>query len=169
MLVLVPVMPVAPTHGLVMTGGETVSGALRPPGLISVEPSGIALPPRVDPVLPPSEVTEPPEVRPPEPAMVEPVMQPEPDMPDPLMPPPSKVPGMPEPVIPVDPVVPQPGSWPKPPGSISVAPRGIPVPVDPVDGRIVPIDPPDPVELIEPGMPRGEVAPNPEGVMTLWA
>ena len=76
---------------------------------------------------------------------------------------------MPELVIPVNPVVPQPGSWPKPPGSISVAPSGIPVPVDPIDGKIVPIDLPDPVELIEPGMPRGEVAPNPEGIMTLWA
>ena len=57
---------------------------------------GAKLPPSVDPIPPPSEVTEPPEVTPPEPAMVEPVGQPEPDMPDPLMPPPSKVPGMPE-------------------------------------------------------------------------
>jgi hypothetical protein len=152
-------MPVAPTHGIVMTGGETVSGGLRPPGLISIAPSGIA--------LPPSGVTEPPEVAPPEPAVVEPVVQP--DMPDPVIPPPSKVPGMPELVIPVDPVVPQPGSWPKPPGSISVAPSGIPVPVDPADGRIVPTEPPDPVDPIEPGMPRGDVVPNPEGVMTLRA
>jgi len=45
----------------------------------------------------------------------------------------------------------------KPPGSISVAPSEIPVPLF------------NPLAALEPGMPSGDVGPRPDGVITLCA
>jgi hypothetical protein len=77
-------------------------------------------------------------------------------------PPPSKIV---DPVVPedipenADPLVSQfeTGAGLKPPGSISVAPSGIPV------GLF------DPLDALEPGMPSGEVAPRPDVVIALCA
>jgi len=166
---------VAPRHGLVMMGGGTVIIGLTPPEPISVEPNGIPVGRTVDPVLPREGTAPPPEM-----AVVDPIGQPDAelivplmpldaDMADPLTPPPSKglitlaaLTGPPNTVAPQPP-----GKGLKPPGLISVAPRGIPVPIEPTDGSIVPIDPIVPVELLMPGVPRGEVTRMPEGGGTM--
>ena len=154
------VIPFVPTHGVVLVVWGTVSIGLTPPELISVDPNGIPVGRTVDPVVPREGTTPPPEI-----AVVEPVVQPDAELIVPLMlfdTPPALVPpktGLPQP----------PGMGLKPPGLISVAPNGIPVPVDPSAGNVVPVAPIIPVEPLMPGMPRGEVAPIPEGGITLCA
>ena len=161
MLIVVPpgCMPVvAPRHGTVVGGGTTIIG-LVPPEPISVEPSGIPVGRTVDPVVP-SEGRAP-EVTPVEVDVVEPVVQSDIEPVDAVVPPPSNVP--------VYTAVPQPPRRGlRPPGVISVAPMGIPVPTEPMDGSVVPVDPIVPVEFM-PGAPSGEVAPIPEDGITLWA
>jgi hypothetical protein len=144
----------------VVLGGETVMKGLIPPLFISVAPRGIAVPVRFDPGIDPGVdngdavpledsvgevqfvllVVEPP------PSKVEVV---------PLMlevdPPPLNVELMPELVLVDEQFALEAGL--KPPGSISVAPKGTPVP---------------PLE-IEPGMPSGDVAPSPGVPITLCA
>jgi hypothetical protein len=146
-------MVVEPVHGDgdVMLGTGTVISGLTPPLPISVEPSGIAPPFSLRLALAPAAdsgeavplietegesthgvVAEPPAGRPP-PSKVEVV---------------PVVPVVPGEVVPVTPSEELPalqvatGAGLKPPGSISVAPSGMPVPVDP----------------IEPGTPSGDVA-----------
>src|SRR4029077_5261190 len=164
---------IVPRHGGVIAGGGTVSIGLTPPDPISVEPNGTPVGRTVEPLVP-SDGTAAPELTPPEIAVVEPVVQPdiEPVMPpdvdmvDPLIPP-----FIPEPLVIPPNVVPQPPSIGlNPPGLISVAPIGIPVPVEPVVGNVVPVKPIIPVELLMPGMPRGDVGSITEaGGITLCA
>lgn len=160
-------MVVRPPHGDgdVMLGAGTVIIGLTPPLLSSVESSGIAPPLSLRLALAPSvdggdavplvagagesthaDVAEPPAATPP----------------------PSKV--VVAPVVPVVPVVAEdvvpdmpsgetfvlqvgPGTGLKPPGSISVAPSGMPVPLDP----------------IEPGTPSGDVARSPGVLIVVCA
>jgi hypothetical protein len=139
MLIAVPVndcIPaVTPMHGVIAGGGGTVSIGLTPPELISVEPKGIPVGRTVVRVVP-SDGTAPAEKTPPEIADVAAVVQPEliaPDMPpgadmvEPLVVLPA-VPMVAPVVIPLKVVSQLPGSGLKPPGIISVAPMGIPVP-----------------------------------------
>lgn len=148
----------------------TVINGLTPPLLISVEPSGIVPPFNVKFELVPivesgdavpvdvAVLTDAPgdvvvEPNPP-PSKVEPMVDVEP-MPDPFNP------VMPEdiPELAVNPLVLkfESGAGLKPPGSISVAPRGIPV------GLF------DPLDALEPGTPSGDVGPRPDGLITLCA
>ena len=166
---------VAPAHD----GSEpldigTVINGLTPALLISVEPSGIAPPFKVKfefvPIVESGDavpvdvavLTDPPcdaqsevvaEPNPP-PSKVEPMVDVEP-MPDPFNP------VVPEdvPELAVNPLALQfeSGAGLKPPGSISVAPKGIPV------GLF------DPLGALEPGTPSGDVAPMPGLVITLCA
>jgi hypothetical protein len=158
---------VVPTHGVaVMLGAGTPINELTPPLSSSVAPSGIAPPPRFDVALAPGldsgEAVPVDETTPDDGAeqLLEVVAD--------AMPPPSNddvvpvVPIVAPPAIPVDEeVVPTQlelldtgpmGVGPMPPGSISVAPSGIPV------GE------PDEVE---PGIPSGDVSPMPGVVVTL--
>jgi hypothetical protein len=172
------------THGLVtLFGPATPIMGLTPALLISVEPSGIVPPLRVeltllpgvesgdavpvvpmlgDDVQPDADVVDPPIDD------VEPVI----DEPDALVPtpPPSNVElviVVPEPVVPVPemPIADRPDDNPveqfalgtalKPPGSISFAPSGMPEMLDVL-------------EAVEPGMPSGEVAGMPGDVVVLF-
>jgi len=158
--------------------GAVISG-LTPPLLISVEPSGIVPPLRVKLEFAsigasgeavPADVVfvsgaqfgrdgDPVELNPP-PSKVEPMfevvptpdVEPMPDALDPIMPE-----DIPE--LAVNPLVLQfeSGAGLKPPGSISVAPSGIPV------GLF------DPLDALEPGTPSGDVAPMPPLVIGLCA
>jgi hypothetical protein len=133
--------------GLVVGVGELING-LKPPLLISVAPSGMVPPfsvklapaPDCGDAVPPDTCDDP---------------EAQPDVGElPVgSPPPSKVP--PDPVA--DPVpAPQlaPGIGLSPPGSISVAPSGIPAPFDPPD---------------VPGTPSGDVVPIADVAIELWA
>lgn len=166
---------VAPAHdGIKLLVIGTVINGLTPALSISVEPSGIAPPFSVKFELVPivesgdavpvdvAVLTDAPgdaqtevvvEPNPP-PSKVEPMVDVEP-MPDPFNP------VMPEdiPELAVNPLVLQfeSGAGLKPPGSISVAPSGIPV------GLF------DPLDALEPGTPSGDVAPMPPLVIGLCA
>jgi hypothetical protein len=166
---------VAPAHdGTKLLVIGTVINGLTPALLISVEPSGIAPPFNVKfelvPIVesgdavpvdvavlidaPGDEQTEVIVEPNPPPSKVEPMPGVD-AIPDPLNP------VMPEdiPELAVNPLVLQfeSGAGLKPPGSISVAPRGIPV------GLF------DPLDALEPGTPSGDVAPIPGMVIVLCA
>jgi hypothetical protein len=157
--VLAAALPVAPeaeefAHGVVVPGAVvpnvlgsgTVSIGLRPLVPVSVAPSGIVLPITLE-----FEVED------------EAGVVPLPDVVVQLelgdgIPPPSKV-GDVDDVVPLAELAAlqvELGARPRPPGSISVAPSGTPAPLEP------------PVTLV-PIVPRGEVAPNPDGLMAVWA
>lgn len=160
---------VAPAHdGIKLLVIGTVINGLTPALSISVEPSGIAPPFSVKFELVP--IVESGDAVPvdvavltdaPGDAQTEVVVEPNP--------PPSKVEPMPDaldPIMPedipelaVNPLVLQfeSGAGLKPPGSISVAPSGIPV------GLF------DPLDALEPGTPSGDVAPMPPLVIGLCA
>jgi hypothetical protein len=166
---------VAPAHdGIKLLVIGTVINGLTPALSISVEPSGIAPPFSVKFELVPivesgdavpvdvAVLTDAPgdaqtevvvEPNPP-PSNIEPVtdVEPMPDALDPIMPE-----DIPE--LAVNPLVLQfeSGAGLKPPGSISVAPSGIPV------GLF------DPLDALEPGTPSGDVAPMPPLVIGLCA
>jgi hypothetical protein len=152
-------LPIELGHGLVtLFGGETPIIGLTPALPTSVEPSGIAPPLSVEPVpMPALDSGEAVPVA----AGVEDV-QPGIEVVDAVVvdPPPSNVELVPvievelmpivaatEPLLPevTDSDDPVDGHGLKPPGSISVAPIGMPVPLEP----------------LEPGMPSGDVAPIP--------
>jgi len=126
---------VAPMHGVIAGGGGMVSIGLTPPELISVEPKGIPVGRTVVRVVP-SDGTTPAEETPPEIADVTAVVQPELIAPD--MPPGANMvealavlpagPMVAPVVVPAKLVSQLPGRGLKPPGIISVAPMGIPVP-----------------------------------------
>jgi hypothetical protein len=168
-----PLVMVEPMHGVaVMLGAGTPINELTPPPSSSVAPSGIAPPPRFNVALAPGvdsgEAVPVDETTPDDGAeqLLEVVAD--------TMPPPSNdddapvvptvaPPAIPveEPAIPEDEVVPMQlelldigpmGVGPMPPGSISVAPSGIPV------GE---------PEEVEPGIPSGDVSPMPGVVVTL--
>jgi hypothetical protein len=162
-----PVM-VEPTHGVAVTlGAGTPINELTPPLSISVAPSGTAPPPRFDVALTPgvdSGEAVPVDETTPNDGKEQPF-----EVAAELIPPPSNddvvpiVPKAAPPAIPVEdealtqvvlldmgPI----GVGPIPPGSISVAPNGIPV------GE------PDEVE---PGIPSGDVSPIPGVVVTVCA
>jgi len=174
---------VEPGHGLViLLGGETPISGLMPPLVISVAPSGIVPPLRVRLLLDPG--VENGDALPVDVTVDD--VQPESAAPN-VDPPPSNVELVPvdmelmpvvdvEPVpvmIDVDPLPPDVSGNPfdghglRPPGLISVAPSGIPV----VLGGLAPVArvAVDAVELPEPGMPSGEVAPIPDVVVVLCA
>jgi hypothetical protein len=132
-----------------------VINGLTPALLISVEPSGMVPPFRVKlefvSMVDSGEAVPVDDVAPLVDAQVEAAVEPNP--------PPSKL----ELVIGID-VMPDPfmlqfetGAGLNPPGSISVAPSGIPVPLF------------DPVDMLGPSMPSGEVAPMPGVVIELCA
>jgi hypothetical protein len=171
-----PLVIVEPTHGVaVMLGAGTPINELTPPLSISVAPRGIAPPLRPNVALAPgidSGEAIPADETTPDDGKAQPFEV----VAEPMPPPPSNddvVPVVPEavpPVIPVeDPAIPVEdevltqvvvldvgpiGAGPMPPGSIAIAPSGIPV-ERPGD--------------VEPGMPSGDVAPSPGVVMTLCA
>ena len=129
----------APTLGVERVGAGVVTSGLRPLVPVSVAPSGMPPPTSVAFVLPAwGEVERADEAC----DDMQPVALPA------VSPPPSKVP--------LDPVTePQlPGIGLSPPGLISVAPSGMPVPLVPPDA---------------PGTPRGDVVPIPDGEGRLWA
>ena len=160
-----------PVHGdvIVLGIGTPISG-LTPPLSISVAPSGIVPPfsvvlevvPDVD-----SGEAEPLEVTPVTDAQLD-VEPADPVEPNPL---PSKVEFVPpdievipDPLVPESPENEAPLALQfelavelRPPGSISVAPSGMPVP------------PFDPVAALAPSMPSGEVAPRPDVIIALCA
>jgi hypothetical protein len=166
---------VAPAHdGSEPLDMGTMINGLTPPLLISVEPSGIAPPFKVKfefvPIVESGDavpvdvavLTDAPgdaqaevvvEPNPP-PSKVEPMVgvEPRPDALDPVMPE-----DIPE--LAANPLALQfeSGAGLKPPGSISVAPSGIPV------GLF------DPLGALEPGTPSGDVAPMPGLIITLCA
>lgn len=142
-----------------MLGAGTVIAGLTPPLSISVAPRGIELPARPDPepdedgAVPPEDVVD---VGAVQPGIADPAASP----------PPSKVEFAvdvePAPLLPATPVDDPAdeqvalGAGLRPPGSISVAPSGIPVPLDPF-------------EVLEPGMPSGDVAPMAGGLDVVCA
>jgi hypothetical protein len=156
---------VVPYVMLEMPGIGTVISGLTPVVLVSTAPSGTLPPFRVKLELAPSVETE----------EAVPVVdvdcedaQPEVELADPpaLNPPPSKV--EPTDVVDVMLLVPEIGEFEellalqvelakglRPPGSISVAPSGMPVPLVPL--------------LLPPSEPSGEVVPNPDEVMEVCA
>jgi hypothetical protein len=164
---------VDPAHGVVMLlgAGMPIMG-LTPALPISVEPRGIVPPLSIDAALMPGldngDAIPVDGVRPDAVG----AQLPDVDVPIPVVPPPSKVelapvaadpacPGasIPEEDMPVvkqlEPLTEEPtGAGLKPPGSISVAPSGIPV------GKL---------EEVEPGMPSGDVTPRPGVPIVLWA
>lgn len=165
---------VAPAHdGVEPLVIGTVINGLTPPLSISVEPSGIVPPfrikfelvPGVDTggavpvglgfvvdVQPDAGAAEPVELNPP-PSKVEPMpgVEPMPDALDPVMP--ADIPEFADPLA----LQFESGAGLKPPGSISVAPSGIPV------GLF------DSLAALAPGTPSGDVAPMPPLVIGLCA
>jgi hypothetical protein len=159
----VEVFVVEPVHGdvIVLGIGTPISG-LTPPLSISVAPSGIVPPFSVRPGFVPaidSGEAEPLELR----LFVDVQLDIELTEPVELNPPPSKlefvpdIEAIPDPLDPESPEYEEPLALQvelavglRPPGSISVAPSGMPVP------------PFDPVGALEPSMPSGDVAPMAE-------
>jgi hypothetical protein len=158
----VEVFVVEPVHGdvIVLGIGTPISG-LTPPLSISVAPSGIVPPFSVRPGFVPaidSGEAEPLELR----LFVDVQLDIELTEPVELNPPPSKLEFVPDIEAIPDPLDPESPELAllalqfelavglRPPGSISVAPNGMPVP------------PFDPVDTLEPSMPSGDVAPMAE-------
>lgn len=135
-------------EGLVVDSGVLIMG-LRPPLSISVAPSGM-LPPFSVKLVPAPDCGE---AVPPD-TCDEPVAQLVVEVDEALgvSPPPSNVPL--EPVAIPETLQLAPGIGLRPPGSTSVAPSEMPVPLDPADA---------------PGMPRGDVSPNPDVPVALCA
>jgi hypothetical protein len=140
-----PAIPIVivPLHELiVLPGAGTVIIELTPALSISVAPSGMVPPLRVNPLDPGIESGE----AVPLDKTAEEDVQFDVEAAEPAAssPPPSKV-ELPAPVVPQL----EPAAGLKPPGLISVAPSGIPVPFDPLDPLV-------------PGVPSGEVVPMAE-------
>ena len=149
-------------HGLVMLmGGEMAIIGLMPPLLNSVAPSGIVPPLRVASALDPG--VESGDALPVDIGVDD--VQPEAAAPI-AYPPPSNVPLVPvdEPLL-VEITGALDGHGLRPPGSISVAPSGIPVMV----GELAPSGRVGFEAVPEPGMPSGDVAPIPDVIVVLCA
>jgi hypothetical protein len=149
-----------PAHGdVIVFGNGTLISGLTPPLSISVAPSGIVPPFSVRPVFVPavdSGEAEPLELR----LFVDVQLDIELTEPVELNPPPSKLEFVPDIEVIPDPLDPESPEYEEPlalqlelavelspPGSISVAPSGMPVPLF------------DPVDVLEPSIPSGDVAP----------
>jgi hypothetical protein len=160
----VEVFVVEPVHGdvIVLGIGTPISG-LTPPSSISVAPSGIVPPFSV--VLEVVPDVDSGEATPVEVMLLDPQTEVELIDPVELNPLPSKVEFVPDIEVIPDPLDPESPEYEaplalqfelavglNPPGSISVAPNGMPVP------------PFDPVDVLEPSMPSGDVAPMAEPV-----
>jgi hypothetical protein len=189
--VAMPVVPAVPLpkvegpvvielgHGLLkLLGGEMPIIGLTPVLLTSVEPSGMAPPSSLK--LVPVPVVDNGEAVPVADTVED--AQPDIEVADPVVPPPSNVELVPVVDVELMPVVvgmapllpdvtdtgdPVDGHGLKPPGSISVAPMGMPVPLDAVEPSGRPVL--DAVEPPEPGTPSGDVAPIPGVTIVLCA